>query len=78
METSITDGLVLAWQEDDSGCYDRERLNQAYKRLTGIEFKESEATDKEDHGDWIGYSMPNGWVAAYSPMGSEIYKPKEK
>lgn len=62
------------WQEDDSGCYDREQLESAWKRLFGESLDVKKNLEVRDDGDATFYRMPNGYIACHSYDGGAIYQ----
>lgn len=64
--------LVFLWEEDDSGCHDRERLAPAFWRITGRVIGRESTLAIEDRGDWTARLHSSGWVTVISCQGSAI------
>ncbi len=77
---SSTMGKCL-WAEDDCTLNDpdRETLAMAYKKITGVDYKQEDAKINVDVGDGIERHMPTGFIVwASYPGNSAIYKPVQK
>ncbi len=67
-----SDRPVLLWVEDDAGLHDRERVGQAFERITERVLDREKVLAIDDRGTWTARLYDLGWVAVSSCDGSAI------
>jgi hypothetical protein len=60
------------WNEDDSRCFDRERINEAWPRLFGESLFTDQAIARYDAGDTEYFLLPKGRIQVSSCEGAGI------
>lgn len=60
------------WSEDDSGCYDRERIGAAWNRIFGESLFTDQAIARYDAGDAEYFLLPKGRIQVMAFDGGEI------
>lgn len=67
------DRIVIVWTEDDVEYEDKERIADAWRRITGRDLAREERLGKqEDRGDWVATLRRYGWVSISGCEGGAI------
>lgn len=70
-------GATLVWSEDDANVPDRERIDGAWRSITGKPLHGLACMAEWAAGDAVYHRMPGGWIACTGCDGGAIYRERD-